>query len=275
MRSSLLLAVLAASPLIACRAQAPQSSVSDLAAAWCGGQTSPTCYTRGEPSILNWERPTTGASDADRLIDSLSTAFARQGLALRQCGEGDVPAGRDRAMVWEGPDLLVHLSRIAPAEGPPKLYVVAMDEPAAFPTSVCPAQPQRGAAPATGGRVMVGDGLGVLMRPDALEDITRYEFAADSIVTVIRYRVDSPMADSVSARRTITQALADTRGFQFGKPDGSPDPLSARLVVRPCYQDHCPQIPRESGGALQPGDFVFAPTPDGSWVPAAAAPQRR
>ena len=87
-----------------------------------------------------------------------------------------------------GITMVVHLSRIAPAEGLPRLDIVAVDEPSAVPEVMCPRDGERTAPRPPPPGVMVGEGLTVLLRPGAVAGITRYETGADSIVTVVHYR---------------------------------------------------------------------------------------
>lgn len=286
-------------------AQPPPDPVTVLAEAWSGGQTEPRCQPRGPrgevllggddarhctwepapgsgavgtvsakvdvaggPKLLEWVRPARDAADADRLIDSLGTAFRGWGLAERACGESDVPVGRVRGTVWSGTALVVHLSRIAPPEGAPRLHLMVTDLPSAFPMDVvCPSGP-RAVDTATVGRVFVGDGIATLLRPDRLDRIVRYEGRQrDSSLVVLRYRTGGPRADSAAVRRELTAALADARGVEMRTTAGHLTPPGSRLVVRPCYTDHCPDPPRERGDEPQPGDMLFRSTAEWRWVP--------
>lgn len=144
-----------------------------LATTWSGGQTRPRCQNqgpngaylglpgerycvwtapagtsaRGEVAahtafgrllFLQWTRPTAGKADADRLVDSLGTALTSRGLSARTCPSGDVPAGHVEITRWEAPTLIVELSRITPAQGAPRLSVLAADDPKAVPDVMCP-----------------------------------------------------------------------------------------------------------------------------------------
>ena len=145
-----------------------------LATAWSGGQTQPSCQTEGPNGeylglpgerycvwptptgasapgevsahmlvtgrvlFLHWVRPTADSADADRLVDSLGTALTSRGLIARACPSGDVPAGHVEMTRWEAPTLIVELSRIAPATGAPKLSVMAGDDPRGVPDVLCP-----------------------------------------------------------------------------------------------------------------------------------------
>ena len=102
------------------------------------GRVSGSLDSSGRPTLITWMRPTEGTADADRLIDSLGTAFAGHGLTHRDCGSGATPAGQVRGMLWEGPTLVVHLSRITPDSGAPRLAVMAIDQPDEFPDVLCP-----------------------------------------------------------------------------------------------------------------------------------------
>lgn len=285
------------------RAEPPRNAVTALAEAWSGGQTEPRCQPRGPrgevllggdgarhctwepapgsgavgavsatvdvaggPTLLEWVRPARDAADADRLIDSLGTAFRGRGLAERACGESDFPVGRVRGTVWSGPALVVHLSRIAPPEGAPRLHLWVTDLPEAFPMDVvCPSGP-RAVDTAAVGRVLVGDAMATLLRPDRLAGIVRYEGRhRDSSLVVLHYRTGGPRADSAAVRRELTAALADVRGFQMRTTAGHLTPPGSRLVVRPCYTDHCPDPPPERGYAPQPGDMPFRSTAEGRW----------
>lgn len=102
------------------------------------GRVSGSLDSSGRPTMITWERPTEGAADADRLIDSLGAAFVGYGLTARECGDGPAPAGQIRSMVWEGAALVVHLSRIVPDSGAPRLVIMSIDRPDAFPEIACP-----------------------------------------------------------------------------------------------------------------------------------------
>ena len=145
-----------------------------LATDWSGGQTRPRCQTRGPDGeylglpgerycvwptpdgaagqgevsahtlvtgrvlFVHWVRPTADKTDADRLVDSLGRALTSRGLIARACPSGDVPAGHLEMTRWESPTLIVELSRVAPAQGAPRLSVIAGDDPGAVPDVLCP-----------------------------------------------------------------------------------------------------------------------------------------
>ena len=88
--------------------------------------------------LLQWNRPTTGEADADRLVDSLSKALTSHGLHVRACPSGDVPAVHLERRQWEAPSLIVQLARITPPQGAPRLMVLATDMPRAMPDIMCP-----------------------------------------------------------------------------------------------------------------------------------------
>lgn len=169
MRPSILAVILAIAPFTAGSAQPPASVITRLAEGW-SGQTSPRCTqhstggrlvdgqrdpwacewsaTTGgtlpghvwgtvdvpeRPSMVMWDRPSRDVGDADRVIDSVRTSLAARGLREYPCGETDVPAGHVRATSWLSPDLFVHLSRIAPPAGAPRIFIVAVDDPAQVP----------------------------------------------------------------------------------------------------------------------------------------------
>lgn len=103
-----------------------------------GDKLSATYNELGGPALLTWERTTFGVADAKRLSDSLGVALVKRGLNERACRGSDVPAGKASMTVWEGPTLLVALSRIDPTEGPPRVTLMATDGPKAFPAVLCP-----------------------------------------------------------------------------------------------------------------------------------------
>lgn len=143
-----------------------------LAVAWSGGRTKPRCQDRGpngeylgpmgnhycvwssatsaagevgahttakgRPTLLQWNRPTAGAPDADRLVDSLRKELASHGLVARECPSGESPAGHIELVEWDAPTLLIQLSRITPSGGTPRLMVMATDMPQAVPDFMCP-----------------------------------------------------------------------------------------------------------------------------------------
>jgi len=148
-----------------------------LATAWSGGRTQPRCQDRGPKGeylgplgekycvwttagstpgndevtahttssgrllFIQWNRATTGAADADRLVDSLRTALSSHGLVVRDCPSGEVPAGHLELVEWDAPTLLIQLSRITPPGGTPRLMTLATDEPKAVPDVLCPHDP--------------------------------------------------------------------------------------------------------------------------------------
>jgi hypothetical protein len=101
------------------------------------GRVTATVSPAEGTTLVTWKRPTAGARDADRVIDSLHTALARRGLTRRACGAGAVPAGRLRTVAWRDARLLVPLSRIAPPTGAPRLVVVAADDLIVLPPALC------------------------------------------------------------------------------------------------------------------------------------------
>lgn len=111
---------------------------------WTAAENTPTQgqvegYTAlGRVQLLHWTRGTAGAVDADRIIDSLGAALTSRGLRTRPCRSGEVPAGHLVVTRWEATTLIVELSRIAPAQGPPKLSVLAVANPKAVPDVMCP-----------------------------------------------------------------------------------------------------------------------------------------
>ena len=92
----------------------------------------------GKLLFLHWTRPTAGRADANRLVDSLDRAFTSRGLHARECPSGEVPAGHLEVTRWEAPTLIVELSLITPAQGAPRLSVMAGDDPRAVPDVMCP-----------------------------------------------------------------------------------------------------------------------------------------
>jgi hypothetical protein len=169
MRHPILAALLVVAPLAAGSAQPPTSVITELAESW-SGQSSPRCtqrstggalvdgqrdpwecewsaangnelpgHVRGRvdvperASMVMWDRPTRDARDADRVIDSVRTSLTARGLKEHSCGETDVPAGHVRATSWMSAELHVHLSRIAPPAGAPRLLIVAVDDTAQVP----------------------------------------------------------------------------------------------------------------------------------------------
>jgi hypothetical protein len=169
MRHAILAALLVVTPFAAGNAQPPASAITELAESW-SGQASPRCTRRStggelvdgqrDPwecewsatagdtppghvwgdvdvpervSMVMWDRPTRDAKDADRVIDSVRTSLTARGLRESPCGETDVPAGHVQATSWMNADLFIHLSRIAPPAGAPRLAVVAVSDPAQVP----------------------------------------------------------------------------------------------------------------------------------------------
>ena len=144
-----------------------------LATSWSGGQDQPRCQSRGprgevlalpgarycvwepsqgsqargtvsgqvnaagEPTILTWEVRTESAAEADEIVDSLGTALRAHGLESRHCIGRVVPAGQLEMTLWEAPTLLVHISRITPSSGAPRLGIVAVDDARAMPAVAC------------------------------------------------------------------------------------------------------------------------------------------
>jgi hypothetical protein len=164
MRHPILAALLVVTPFAAGGAQPPASVITALAESW-SGQTSPRCTQRStggalvdgqrdpwecewstrtgdtppghvwgdvdvpeRASMVMWDRPTRDAKDADRVIDSVRTSLTARGLHEYPCGEDDVPAGHAWATSWMSAELFIHLSRIAPPSGAPRLLIVAVDD---------------------------------------------------------------------------------------------------------------------------------------------------
>src|SRR6185503_17653229 len=112
-------------------------TLDQLATAWSGGQTRPTCYKRGPngeylgpPSLnqqycvwtppagasprgdvsahtgqgrltlVHWNLPTNGVREADRLVDSLGSALTSRGLSARACPSHKMRSGRRATMRW-------------------------------------------------------------------------------------------------------------------------------------------------------------------------------
>ena len=154
-------------------------TLTELATAWSAGQENPRCQDRGprgeylgpggnqycvwetpagrvalghvsahvdgrgHPTLLTWERPTDGATDATRLVDSLGSALTGRGLTARPCGTGEVPAGSVEAVLWEGPTVEVHVSRITPPSGTPRLVTMVVAAPNSIPAVACPGPDSR------------------------------------------------------------------------------------------------------------------------------------
>lgn len=150
--------------------QAP--TLRQLAVAWSGGRTKPRCQdrgpngeylgpmgeqycvwssatsaagevaahstARGQPTLLQWNRTTSGVADAHRLVDSLRKELASHGLVARKCPSGDSPAGHIELVEFDAPTLLIQLSRITPPNGTPRLMALATDMPQAVPDFMCP-----------------------------------------------------------------------------------------------------------------------------------------
>jgi hypothetical protein len=180
-------------PLATALAQGPRGVIGEMAQSWSGLRLHPHCQSsgpRGEylgvagsrycewparagsagrerlsvsfnelggPALLTWERKMFDVADARRLSDSLGAALVKRGLVMRNCPGGDVPAGKASGSVWEGGNLLVMLNRIDPAAGAPTISVMATDAPAAFPTVLCPKNPDE-VAPPSRGSVLVRPG---------------------------------------------------------------------------------------------------------------------
>ena len=86
--------------------------------------------------LLN--RQTNSEAQAHEVLDSLATTLRSFGLTGRECEPGSSPAGAIRSWLYEDrKNLLVHISEITPPASPPRLLAVAMDNPNAFPRSLC------------------------------------------------------------------------------------------------------------------------------------------
>ncbi len=149
-------------------------TLAELAKAWSAGQTRPRCQDRGPRgeylgttgdqycewdapagqvalgtlsgqvdrrgtiSLLTWERPTESVADAERVVDSLGVALTARGLVTHQCGEGEVPAGEVLGILWTSPTVEVHLSKITPPTGTPRVFLMAVAAPNSIPAIACP-----------------------------------------------------------------------------------------------------------------------------------------
>jgi hypothetical protein len=91
----------------------------------------------GEPTILTWEVSTESAAEAEEIVDSLGTALRAHGLESRQCRGADVPAGQTEMTLWEAPTLAVHISKITPSSGAPRLGIIAVTDARAMPEVAC------------------------------------------------------------------------------------------------------------------------------------------
>jgi hypothetical protein len=89
-------------------------------------------------SSISWSRLALDAGHAARVIDSLRNALRARGLVGYKCTfGGQAPAGRVTTEFWKSPALFVHIGKIAPDSGRPKLMVTAVDEESAFPEVLC------------------------------------------------------------------------------------------------------------------------------------------
>ena len=91
----------------------------------------------GMVEMVTWTRPTLSQTDAQEITDSLDTMLRSRGLAGRACDREPMDGLTAQAMVWEGPDLLVYLSRITLTGQLPKLVTIAVDVPEEFPEAFC------------------------------------------------------------------------------------------------------------------------------------------
>jgi len=98
--------------------------------------------------LLTWDRPTLGHPDAQVITDSLDILLRSHGLTSRQCDKGIIPDGEVEGALWESPVLLVQLSRITLNGRLPKLMVMAVDIPAAYPAALC-RSPKNSTSPST------------------------------------------------------------------------------------------------------------------------------
>ncbi len=87
--------------------------------------------------IIRLDRQTTGAANAQAVLDSLGGTLRSWGLAYRDCGSGSTPAGAVRAWLYTQKDLVFHISEITPATGRPRLLGLAVDDPKEFPDALC------------------------------------------------------------------------------------------------------------------------------------------
>lgn len=86
--------------------------------------------------ILN--RQTNSEARAHEVLDSLISTLRSFGLTGRECEPGSSPAGAIRSWLYEERrDILVHISEITPPASPPRVLAVAVDNPNAFPRTLC------------------------------------------------------------------------------------------------------------------------------------------
>jgi hypothetical protein len=149
-----------------------QKALLDLAIDWSGGRSDPSCSKRGPageylgtlpgaehcqwptvvrgsqwsrvgvhrdslvgPTLLTWERLTSGDAAARALADSLGRAFVEQGYVERLC-----PGGLGRQ--WDGDGLVARFSRYPPRpDGSLMVTVFVTRVRSALPTLDCPLAP--------------------------------------------------------------------------------------------------------------------------------------
>lgn len=158
-------------------AQPQQDIIDSLARGWSGGRSTSLCKPDGvdengkgvskcqwlqptgqarvqgevhttryaaDTAMVDWQRELSSLSDMNRVVDSLGIEFRLRGMTMRLCSRGMSPAGTDDGRIWEDKKLLVHISAISPpAGGRPKIIVVGVNAPAAYPPVVCP-RPRNG-----------------------------------------------------------------------------------------------------------------------------------
>ena len=87
-------------------------------------------------SAVMWSRVTVDAAEADRVADSLSVAFTARGLRKHGCGVSELPDRSVQAVLWEGPDLAIHILRTTLQHEPPQFLLSATNAPALMPASL-------------------------------------------------------------------------------------------------------------------------------------------
>jgi hypothetical protein len=82
-------------------------------------------------------RNTNSKAEARAIIDSVDTAVRSWGLNGRECAAGSAPAGSIRSWLFKGSESSVHISEITPSSGPPRLLIIATEDPTAVPEAIC------------------------------------------------------------------------------------------------------------------------------------------
>lgn len=146
------------------------TNVTDVAQAWTGHTRLPLCRSTGrdgEPlgspgaRYCEWDTPsknpaerltgiltTAGATvvwvrapadiaDADRVVDSLNTAFESRGLRRRKCAPRTSLSGETLSQLWESDTLTVWVGRTARPVGVARLQVTLVDSAAVLSTFLC------------------------------------------------------------------------------------------------------------------------------------------